>query len=54
MIFDRLPDGRAVMALEISSAHLRARVLTLGATLQDVRLTGVPHPLVLGLDSAAA
>ena len=52
-MFDTLPDGRAVHALDLHAGRLRARVLTLGATLQDLRLDGVAHPLVLGFNRAA-
>ena len=48
MIFGHLPDGRAVEAVRISGPRLSATVLTLGATVQDLRLAGVAHPLVLG------
>ncbi|MDP0930137.1 aldose epimerase family protein [Paracoccus onubensis] len=43
-----LPDGRAVQSIEIGSGGLSARILTLGAIVQDLRLDGVGHPLVLG------
>lgn len=47
-------DGRPVQAISLGTGALRARVLTYGATLQDLRLAGVPWPLVLGSDSLAA
>lgn len=53
MIFGHLPDGRAVEAIRIAGPHLSATILTLGATVQDLRLTGVPHPLVLGYPTLA-
>ena len=46
--FGTLPDGRAVQAVTLTSGRLVARVLTLGAIVQDLRLSGVAHPLVLG------
>ncbi|MDF3606274.1 galactose mutarotase [Paracoccus sp. DMF-8] len=50
---DRLPDGREVQAITLQGARLTARVLTLGAIVQDLRLNGVAHPLVLGFDRVA-
>lgn len=47
-VFGRLPGGEPVEAVEITAHGLRARFLTWGATLQDLRLEGVPHGLVLG------
>lgn len=43
-----LPDGRVVHAINLRSGPMSARVLTLGAIVQDLRLDGVDHPLVLG------
>lgn len=43
-----MPDGGEVLALDLRGGGLRARVLTLGAVVQDLRLDGVPFPLVLG------
>ena len=51
--FDILPDGQAVHRLWLRSSKLTVAVLTLGATVQDLRLGGVSHPLVLGYDDAA-
>lgn len=48
--FGALPDGRAVQRITLRGGGLVAQVLTLGATLQDLRLEGVPHPLVLGAE----
>ncbi|MCP1199929.1 aldose epimerase family protein [Notoacmeibacter sp. MSK16QG-6] len=42
-------DGRPIQAIDIASAVLNARILTFGAALQDLRMAGVAHPLVLGL-----
>ncbi|NHF74567.1 aldose epimerase family protein [Paracoccus xiamenensis] len=51
--FGTLPDGRTVHALTLTGGGLTARVLTLGATVQDLRMEGVDHPLVLGFDDLA-
>ena len=50
--FGLTPDGRAVEAVTLRGPRLTARVLTLGATVQDLRLEGVAHPLVLGFPTA--
>ncbi|MGB7431400.1 MAG: aldose epimerase family protein [Ahrensia sp.] len=44
-------DGQSVERVIISNGTLTASVITLGATLQDLRLEGHPHSLVLGFDS---
>jgi len=44
----RMPDGRAIRALSLRGGGLTARVLTLGAIVQDLRLDGVGFPLVQG------
>ncbi|BCP56163.1 aldose 1-epimerase [Kaistia sp. 32K] len=49
--FGALPDGTPVEAITISNGDLTATVLTYGAVIQDIRLAGVPHPLVLGYDT---
>lgn len=46
--FGTLPDGSQVQRLTIARDGLHAHVLTYGATLQDLRLDGVAHSLVLG------
>lgn len=43
-----LPDGRRVDAITLRGGGLTARLLTLGATVQDLRMEDVDHPLVLG------
>jgi aldose 1-epimerase len=43
-----LPDGRVVHAIDLKCGNLSARVLTLGAIVQDLRIGGYDHPLVLG------
>ncbi|WP_029076997.1 aldose epimerase family protein [Kaistia adipata] len=49
--FGALPDGTPVEAVTISNGDLTATIITYGAVIQDVRLAGVPHPLVLGYDT---
>ena len=46
--FGRLPDGQTVQRIRISGGGLTAHILTYGATVQDLALDGVAHPLVLG------
>ncbi|WP_232831676.1 aldose epimerase family protein [Pseudogemmobacter bohemicus] len=52
-LFDTLPDGRPVQAIRLRGPRLSATLLTLGATVQDLRLEGVAHPLVLGFPNLA-
>lgn len=52
-IFDHMPDGRPVEAIRLQGKCLSATVLTMGATVQDLRLVRVPHPLVLGFPRLA-
>ncbi|MCC5975795.1 MAG: galactose mutarotase [Rubellimicrobium sp.] len=51
--FGTLPDGRTVDALTIAAGDLTVRLLTLGATLQDVRLKGTDRNLTLASDNPA-
>ncbi|WP_347268713.1 aldose epimerase family protein [Paracoccus sp. (in: a-proteobacteria)] len=46
--FGALPDGREVEAVSLRAGGLGATVLTLGAIVQDLRLDGIAHSLVLG------
>ncbi|MEM9240389.1 MAG: aldose epimerase family protein [Pseudomonadota bacterium] len=46
--FGHTAIGETVERLTLRGGGLTAHVLTYGATLQDLRLEGVPHPLVLG------
>ena len=46
--FGALPDGRPVLRATISGHGLTVSVITLGASVQDMRLDGIDHPLVLG------
>lgn len=52
-VFDHLPDGRAVQGITLSNGKLQARVLTLGAIVQDLRLASRPTGLVLGYERIA-
>ena len=52
--FGALPDGTPVERIRIAGGGLTAHVLTYGAVLQDLRLAGVDHPLVLGAEDLAA
>ena len=47
------PGGRPIHELRLENDTLTARLLTYGATLRDLRLAGVEHPLVLGFEDAA-
>jgi aldose 1-epimerase len=53
-IFDRLPDGRPVERIHLRGPRLSASLLTLGATVQDLRLAGIDRPLVLGFPDVAS
>ncbi len=46
--------GAEVERLDIGNGMLTARILTLGAILQDVRLDGIPYSLTLGAAELAA
>lgn len=48
-----MPDGRPVEAIRLRGDQLSATVLTMGATVQDLRLDGVAQPLVLGFPRLA-
>jgi aldose 1-epimerase len=52
-IFGYLQTGQPVYRHWLRSGRLRAAILTYGATLQDLRLDGVAHPLVLGANRFA-
>jgi aldose 1-epimerase len=52
--FGMLPDGQIVQVVTLRATGTCARVLTLGAALQDFRLPGVPHSLTLGSNDVAA
>lgn len=52
--FGTTAAGEVVQAITLRAGELTARILTYGATLQDLRLAGTPWPLVLGSDGLAA
>ncbi len=52
-VFGTLPDGRDVLRLGLRGNGLRIHVLTLGAIVQDLRMEGVDHPLVLSAPQLA-
>ncbi|WP_312528523.1 aldose epimerase family protein [Paracoccus sp. (in: a-proteobacteria)] len=49
--FGTLPDGQPALRAVISAHGLTASIVSFGARLQDLRLDGVAHPLVLGFDT---
>ncbi|MCA0271630.1 MAG: galactose mutarotase [Proteobacteria bacterium] len=51
--FGTTAAGQTVQAVTLSSGALTVRILTLGAILQDVRLSGVDRGLTLGSDKIA-
>ncbi|GGG65356.1 aldose 1-epimerase [Salipiger pallidus] len=53
-LFGRAPDGTDVRAVQIAGGPVRARVMTWGASLVDLRLASVDHPLVLGSEDFSA
>lgn len=52
--FGVLAQGAEVQRVTLRAGELTAQILTLGATLQDLRLAGTPWPLTLGADLLAA
>ena len=51
--FGTTAAGQAVHKITIAHGDLSAAILTKGATLQSVRLAGIPHDLTLGSDNLA-
>ncbi len=51
--FGMTESGEEVTAVAIAGGGLRAEIITYGAVLRDLRLDGVGHPLVLGLETLA-
>lgn len=49
-VFGLLPDGDEVREVVIAAGDLTVTVISHGAVVRDIRLTGVAHPLVLGFD----
>lgn len=52
-IFGEDSDGAPVLRATLSAHGMTARVLSWGAVLQDLRLEGIDHPLVLGFEEFA-
>ncbi|SOB92574.1 aldose epimerase family protein [Rhodobacter maris] len=52
--FGTTSSGGEVRAVTLRAGELTLRLLTYGATLQDLRLAGTPWPLILGADSLRA
>lgn len=53
MPFGQLPDGRQVERITLRGGGVTLCLLTHGARVQDLRLAGVDHPLVIGSDTIA-
>ena len=53
-VFGRMPEGDDVLEVVIGDGGFAATIITYGAVIRDVRLAGVAHPLVLGLESLDA
>lgn len=49
-----LDDGREAHQITLQSKGLTVKVVTLGAALQDIRMAGHDHPLILGFADIAA
>ncbi|WP_322893943.1 MULTISPECIES: aldose epimerase family protein [unclassified Yoonia] len=52
-VFGTTKDGKEVHAIKLEAGDLTVTLLTYGARLQDVRLTGVDHSLTIGSDDLA-
>ena len=52
-VFGHTGEGRPVQAATISAGGVTARVMEWGATLLDLRLDGVDHPLAVGFEDFA-
>lgn len=52
-VFGQTPGGKTVHRITLTGGDLTAKVLTFGATVQDLRFDGVDHPLVLGAKTLA-
>ncbi|MGB0717888.1 MAG: aldose epimerase family protein [Alphaproteobacteria bacterium] len=50
VIFGYLADGQPVVAYKLAAGGMRATILSYGATLQDLRIEGQSHSLVLNSD----
>ncbi len=49
--FGRMPDGQEVAKITLRGGGLSLSLLSHGARVQDLRLDGVAHPLVIGADT---
>ncbi|MDC0739182.1 galactose mutarotase [Cognatishimia sp. SS12] len=49
-----LEDGRKAQQVTLAAFGMTAKIVTLGAALQDLRIEGVAHPLILGFQDIAA
>ena len=47
-VYGNMPNGDNVFQVTIESNDLKLKVLSLGAIIQDVRMRGLTHSLVLG------
>lgn len=47
-VFGATPDGEPVHQITLQNGALTAQILNFGATVRDLRMEGVDHPLVLG------
>ena len=47
-VYGRMPNGDNVFQVTIESDDLKLKILSLGAIIQDVRMRGLTHSLVLG------
>lgn len=54
ILFDRMPDGAPVEKLILRGGGLTLGLIAFGASVQDLRLEGIAHPLVLGGEGIAA
>ncbi len=52
-VFGSTPYGEAVDCVVLEGGGLQAKIITWGAVLQDLRLAGHEHPLVLGFENFA-
>lgn len=52
-VFGHMPNGQPVQRIRLRAGGLQANILTLGAIVQDLRMNGVAHPLVLGAETLA-
>ena len=49
--FGKSADGTEIVELSIAAGNLSAKILNWGTVVRDLRLDGVDHPLVLGLNT---